>query len=57
MEDSKKSEQTRLEKKYVDTLTEKEKQGYEIAKDHLGMSFQLDKSIGFIEWKNEKNAN
>jgi|TARA_B110000285_G_scaffold205083_1_gene242567 hypothetical protein len=57
MEDSKKSEQTRLEKKYVDTLTEKEKQAYEIAKDHLGMSFQLDKSIGFIEWKNEKNAN
>ena len=35
MEDSKKSEQTRLEKKYVDTLTEKEKQAYEIAKDHL----------------------
>ena len=57
MEDSKKNEQTSLEKKYVDTLTEKEKQAYEIAKDHLGMSFQLDKSIGFIEWKNEKNAN
>jgi hypothetical protein len=57
MEDSNKSEQIRLEKEYVNTFTEKEKQAYEIAKDHLGMSFQLDKSIGFIEWKNAQDAN
>jgi hypothetical protein len=57
MEDSKKSEQIRLEKEYVNTFTEKEKQAYEIAKDHLGMSFQLDKSIGFNEWKNKQSSN
>jgi hypothetical protein len=41
----------KLMQAYLDTLTEKEKQGYHIAKEHLGMSFQLEKSVGFLAWK------
>ena len=36
---------------YINTLNEKELHGYNIAKEHLGMSFQIEKSIGFINWK------
>ena len=40
--------------KYVKTLTAKEKQSYLIAKSHLGMSFQLEKSVGFLAWLSTK---
>ena len=40
-----------IQQKYLDSLSVKEKQAYEIAKDHLGMSFDLEKSIGFIQFK------
>lgn len=40
-----------LQEAYLKTLTEKEKKGYEIAKSHLGMSFDLEKSIGYLDWK------
>ena len=36
---------------YLATLSPKEMKGYEIAKSHLGSSFTLEKSNGFIEWK------
>ena len=36
---------------YLESLTPKEKKAYFIAKDHLGMSFDLEKSNGFLEWK------
>lgn len=36
------------EKKYIESLSENEKKALEIAKDHLGTSFSLKKSIGFI---------
>ena len=32
-------------------LPDKEYQGYMIAKSHLGSSFDLEKSLGFIDWK------
>jgi hypothetical protein len=35
---------------YLASLNEKEKKAYEIAKDHLGMSYDLTKSIGFISY-------
>jgi hypothetical protein len=35
---------------YVKNMSEKELKAYHIAKDHLGDSFQLEKSIGFLEW-------
>ncbi len=40
-------------KLYLDSLSEKELKAYSIAKSHLGMSFQLEKSIGFIKWKSQ----
>ena len=49
--------QEELEKEYVNTFTDKEKKAYEIAKSHLGMSFQIDKSIGFNEWKQKTPNN
>lgn len=36
--------------KYLDSLTDIEKQAYEIAKEHLGSSFNITKSIGFLKW-------
>jgi len=39
-----------LKQKYIDTMSPKEKQAYLIAVSHLGMSFQLEKSRGFVEW-------
>jgi hypothetical protein len=39
---------------YISQFGEKEKKAYEIAKDHLGTSFNIKKSIGFKEWKKEK---
>jgi len=41
-------------KQYIASLTDKEKQTYTIAKDHLGSSFSLEKSIGFQQWLTEK---
>ena len=36
---------------YLKTLTEKEKIAYNIAKDFLKTSFNIHKSLGFIQWK------
>jgi hypothetical protein len=33
---------------YLESLSKKEQKAYNIAKDHLGSSFSLEKSIGFI---------
>jgi hypothetical protein len=39
---------------YIKTFDEKELKAYNIAVEHLGMSFQLEKSIGYIAWKKEQ---
>ena len=39
-----------LLQQYIESLTEKEKLSYEIAKQQLGSSFQLEKSSGFLKW-------
>lgn len=36
---------------YIDNLNKYEKKAIEIAKNHLGSSFDLKRSIGFIRWK------
>jgi hypothetical protein len=36
---------------YINSLTDQEKQTLEIAKSHLGTSFNIMKSIGFLSWK------
>jgi competence protein ComGC len=43
------------EKEYIESLNPKQKKAYNIAKDHLGSSFDLIKSNGLIEWKKTKS--
>ena len=38
---------------YLTTLDDKTLKTLEIAKDHLGTSFSLKKSIDFLKWKAE----
>jgi hypothetical protein len=40
-----------LLEQYIQSLSEKELKAYHIAKSHLGSSFSLIKSKGFIDWK------
>jgi hypothetical protein len=44
---------------YLKTLTTKQYKAYEIAKDHLRDSFQIEKSNGFLSWvkKNQIQIN
>lgn len=39
---------------YINSLSKHETQTLEIAKAHLGSSFSIRKSIGFIEWKSKQ---
>jgi hypothetical protein len=45
-----------LLQEYLASLNEKEKKAYEIARDHLGTSFQLEKSNGFLKWKKTRDT-
>ena len=47
----KQQEQTEINN-YINQMNESQKKAYLIAKDHLGTSFNILKSNGFIEWKN-----
>ena len=40
---------------YIEQLDEKQRVAYSIAKDHLGTSFNILKSIGYINWKKEQD--
>ena len=53
LNDNKKEIKTLMEQ-YLKTLNEKELKSYHIAKEHLGMSFQLEKSVGFLKWKSKQ---
>jgi len=47
------SENSNLEKKieeYIESLTETERIAMEIAKQHLGSSFDITKSVGFLKF-------
>ena len=46
----KQQEQTEINN-YLIQMNESQKKAYLIAKDHLGTSFNILKSNGFIEWK------
>lgn len=39
-----------LKQQYIESLSKKEKKAYDIAFQHLGSSFTLEKSVGFLEW-------
>jgi hypothetical protein len=51
MESEPTTKETDLVEQYIATLSEKELQAYQIAKTLLGMSFQMDKSNGYLKWK------
>lgn len=42
---------------YIRSMNEKDHQGYLIAKSHLGSSFDLEKSLGYVEWLKKDNDN
>ena len=42
----------RLGTEYIDSLSELEQKVCEIARDHLKSSFDLERSSGFLSWKN-----
>ena len=50
------SNQNELILEYLKSLSDKDKKGYEIAKSHLGMSFQIEKSVGFIKYIKSKQT-
>lgn len=41
---------------YIQSLDEMEAKTFEIARSHLGTSFNIKKSIGFIQWKKKQSA-
>jgi hypothetical protein len=42
---------------YLTSISLKEFKAYEIAKSHLGTSFDIERSNGFLEWKKKNYAN
>jgi hypothetical protein len=57
MEKQAKTMDKKLTELYIETLTEKELKSYAIAKSHLGSSFSLEKSVGFLKWKKKQEEN
>ena len=45
-----------LKLKYIESMSEKTKQAYLIAKNHLGTSFTLEKSNGYLIWTKEHES-
>jgi hypothetical protein len=45
-----------LSKAFMDSLDEKERMAYHIAKSHLGTMFSLDKSNAYLEWIKTKES-
>ena len=46
-----------LIEKYISQLNNSEKLAYEIAKEHLETSFDMSRSIGFLEFKKNYISN
>ena len=42
--------------KYIGSLTEKEKMTLKIAREHLGSSFSLERSIGYVDYFCNRNV-
>ena len=57
MEKNAKSMDKKLTELYIESLSEKEMKSYAIAKSHLGSSFSLEKSVGFLKWKKKQEEN
>ena len=55
IEKKEKDEEINIEiliKKFIESKDEKRQKAYLIALDHLGTSFDIEKSLGFIKFKN-----
>ena len=44
-------ENNQIVDKYIQSLNDKERKALEIAKNHLESSFDIEKSVGFIKFK------
>jgi hypothetical protein len=49
------TDETTYQQTFIDQLSTKERRAYEIAKSHLGMSFQLEKSVAYLKWKKQNS--
>jgi hypothetical protein len=47
---------SKLIQEYTSTLTPFEQKGLAIAKDHLGPSFDMKRSSGFVRWKEARHT-
>ena len=54
MDNQKREDVDKRVQEYIESMNEKEKKAYEIAKDHLGMSYQVEKSIAFLDYCKKK---
>ena len=45
-----------LATRYLESLSEKETKSYNIAKSHLGTSFTLEKSNGYLKYKKQQES-
>lgn len=45
-----------LEAAYLNSLTEKERKAYEVAKNHLGSLWNVYKCNGFLQWQKKQKA-
>jgi hypothetical protein len=41
---------------YIQSLNEKDLKAYLIAKSHLGSTFAVEKSVGFLKWKQNNTS-
>jgi hypothetical protein len=56
MSDKEKYDTEKLIEEYISEFTEQERIVFNIAKEHLGSSFDIEKSIGFLEWLEKKRG-
>ena len=47
---------TNLEEMYWNSLSEKERKAYEVAKNHLGSLWDVYKCNGFLQWKKKQDT-
>ena len=54
--DKEKDAKEKEAKDFLDSLNDKERMAYHIAKSHLGTMFSLDKCNAFLEWVKERES-
>ena len=45
-----------LVQEYIKSLTEKEYKSYQIAQDHLGTLFDMERTNGFLAWMKKRDS-